>query len=292
MEKKFITDVAKSLSDSRLLEGVYHHSIRHVPMPSERVLSEVIEDIRTVLFPGFFGSFEMTEVTMEYQIGSLLDRIYQKLSKQIRRGFCFDCPEKNVPECGECGDRSDDYAARLVQKLPEIRRMLAEDAHAAYEGDPAARSIGETIFCYPSMKAVSNYRIAHELFLMEVPLIPRMISELAHSETGIDIHPGATIAERFFIDHGTGVVIGETCRIGRNVRIYQGVTLGAKSFPLDENGNPVKGIIRHPTVEDDVVIYSNATILGAITIGARSQIAGNAWITKDVAPDTTVRVQQ
>ena len=170
--------------------------------------------------------------------------------------------------------------------------MLATDVQAAYEGDPAATSPDEAIFCYPGVLAVTNYRLAHELYAQEVPLIPRMITEHAHSITGIDIHPGATIGEGFFIDHGSGVVIGETSTIGSRVRLYQGVTLGAKSFPLDEDGNPIKGIKRHPIVEDDVIIYSEATILGRVTIGRGSVIGGNVWLTRDVAPDSVVTQAQ
>ena len=166
--------------------------------------------------------------------------------------------------------------------------MLATDVQAAFAGDPAAKNPGETIFCYPSIKAVTNYRIAHELYLLGVPLIPRIITEMAHSATGIDIHPGATIGESFFIDHGTGTVIGETCIIGRNVRLYQGVTLGAKSFPKGENGHLVKGIARHPIVEDNVTIYSGATILGRITIGEGAVIGGNVWVVDDVPPGTKI----
>ncbi|MBW1686088.1 MAG: serine acetyltransferase, partial [Deltaproteobacteria bacterium] len=177
-------------------------------------------------------------------------------------------------------------------RLPAVRRLLATDVQAAYEGDPAATSPDEAIFCYPGVLAVTNYRLAHELYAREVPLIPRMITEHAHSVTGIDIHPGATIGEGFFIDHGSGVVIGETCIIGNRVRLYQGVTLGAKSFPLDENGNPIKGIDRHPVVEDDVVIYSEATILGRVTIGRGSVIGGNVWLTRGVAPDSVVTQAQ
>jgi serine O-acetyltransferase len=158
------------------------------------------------------------------------------------------------------------------------------DVRAAYEGDPAATSTDETIFCYPGILAITNQRVAHELYRLAVPLLPRMLTEQAHSATGIDIHPGATIGERFFIDHGTGVVIGETSMIGNNVRLYQGVTLGAKSFPLDEQGNPIKGIPRHPIVEDDVVIYAGATVLGRITVGRGSVIGGNVWVTESVPP--------
>nr|MCR5314085.1 serine acetyltransferase [Bacteroidaceae bacterium] len=179
-------------------------------------------------------------------------------------------------------------AERFIAKLPEIRRKLATDVIAAYNGDPAAKSYGEIISCYPIIKAITNFRIAHELLLLEVPLIPRMLTEMAHSETGIDIHPGATIGNYFTIDHGTGVVIGETCIIGNNVKLYQGVTLGAKSFPCDEEGNPIKGIPRHPILEDDVIVYSNASILGRITIGRGATIGGNIWVTQDVPAGTFI----
>ena len=179
----------------------------------------------------------------------------------------------------------------MIQALPDIRRLLALDAQAAFEGDPAASRYGETILCYPSLRVMINQRIAHQLFKSGVPLIPRMMTEMAHSETGIDIHPGAQIGERFFIDHGTGVVIGETCVLGNNVKLYQNVTLGAKSFPLDEHGNPIKGIPRHPILEDGVIVYAGATILGRVTIGRNSMIGGNVWLTKSVPPDSKITRQ-
>ena len=177
-----------------------------------------------------------------------------------------------------------DTVERFVEALPEIRSLLMEDAEAAYDGDPAAESIDEVVLCYPTMKALSNYRVAHCLYRLGGPLVPRVITEMAHSETGIDIHPGAQIGHRFTIDHGTGVVIGATCIIGNNVKLYQGVTLGAKSFPQDENGNPIKGIPRHPILEDDIIVYSNATVLGRITIGRGTIIGGNIWVTEDTKP--------
>jgi serine O-acetyltransferase len=192
------------------------------------------------------------------------------------------------PACEDCGDRSLDLAQAFLARLPEVRRLLATDIQAGFEGDPAATSPDEVLFCYPGLLAITNHRLAHELLKLGVPLLPRMITELAHSQTGIDIHPGAQIGERFFIDHGTGVVIGETCVIGRNVRIYQGVTLGAKSFPLDADGHPVKGVPRHPVVEDDVIVYSNATVLGRITLGKGSAIGGNVWLTRSVPPGSII----
>lgn len=268
---------------------VYHRSNHDVPMPSVEVLSEIVEMLRAIIFPGYFGNSEIRPETMTYHIGSTIDRVFLLFSEQIKRGFCFSCTENNIPAtCEECDAQARRTTLQFLERLPEIRRLLVTDVRAAYEGDPAAKSYGEAIFCYPSIHALTNHRIAHELYRLDVPIIPRIISEMAHSKTGIDIHPGATIGERFFIDHGTGVVIGETTVIRNNVRIYQGVTLGAKSFPLDEQGNPIKGIPRHPIVEDDVIIYSGATILGRITIGRGSEIGGNVWITHDVPAGTRV----
>lgn len=183
---------------------------------------------------------------------------------------------------------TDEQATTFICRLDDISRSLQTDVEAAYNGDPAAKSRDEIICCYPVIKALVNYRVAHELLTMGVELIPRILTEMAHSETGIDIHPGAQIGDYFTIDHGTGVVIGETCIIGRNVKLYQGVTLGAKSFPLDEHGNPIKGIPRHPILEDDVIVYSNSTILGRITVGKGAVIGGNVWITQDVAPGARI----
>jgi serine O-acetyltransferase len=285
----FIEKIAGRLSTSEVLSSIYHHGFEQVPMPSVKVLSSIIEELRTVLFPGYFGDPGIKDRLLQYHIGSILDNVYHQLSEQVRRGYCFECSHRNEGVCHDCRLQAKKVVRTLIERLPDIRHLLSTDAVAAYEGDPASRSIGETIFAYPSLLALTNYRIAHELYLLEVPLIPRIITEIAHSRTGIDIHPGAHIGERFFIDHGTGVVIGETCRIGKNVRLYQGVTLGARSFPLDGEGNPIKGIDRHPILEDNVIIYSGATLLGRITIGRDSVIGGNVWLTKDVPPHTTVR---
>jgi serine O-acetyltransferase len=256
-------------------------------LPSRDRVVEAAEALRSVLFPGYFGISELTENNMRFHVGATLDRILLVLLEQIKRGLCFDCDHHGF-ECPACVEKAERMTAEFVQRLPRVQHILATDVHAAYYGDPAAKSTDETIFCYPGILAVTYYRLAHELYCLEVPLIPRMITERAHSLTGIDIHPGAKIGEEFFIDHGTGVVIGETCVIGDRVRIYQGVTLGAKSFPLDENGKPIKGIPRHPIVEDDVVIYSGATVLGRVTIGRESVIGANVWITRDVAPRSVV----
>jgi len=185
-------------------------------------------------------------------------------------------------------DQAAGITLKFIEKLPVIRHLLATDVEEAYVGDPAAQSSAEVISCYPAIRAITNYRVAHELLQLQVPLIPRIIAEMAHSETGIDIHPRATIGHHFTIDHGTGVVIGATSIIGNHVKIYQGVTLGAKSFPLDKAGNPIKGVARHPIVEDNVIIYAQATILGRITVGANSVVGGNVWLTSSVPPNSKV----
>jgi len=269
-----------------------HLSRNNKPMPSVERLAEIVELLRQVLFPGYFGESDFTPETLRYYIGAKLDRIHRLLAEEIMRGRCFSCEITTAEECRRCEETSRDTASKFVERLPEVRRLLASDVEAAYEGDPAATSYGETIYCYPSIYAMANYRIAHELYLLGVPLIPRIITEMAHTKTGIDIHPGAQIGEHFFMDHGTGIVIGETTIIGKGVKIYQGVTLGAKSFPLDENGKPIKGVPRHPIVEDGVVIYANATVLGRITIGRNAVIGGNTWVTEDVPANGKVHLSR
>jgi serine O-acetyltransferase len=283
-----LTRVVGDLCAPESYKVVSHRSNHHIPMPSVEVLNIIVENLRSVLFPGYFGISEFTIETMPYYVGSTLDMVSRNLLEQIKRGYCFSCDlDKDLCE-SECLDRASSLTKEFLKRLHHIRALLSKDVEAAYDGDPAAKSYGEVIYCYPSIKAITNYRIAHEMYMLEVPLIPRIITELAHSETGIDIHPGAAIGEYFFIDHGTGVVMGETTVIGRNVRIYQGVTLGAKSFPLDADGNPMKGIPRHPVVEDDVVIYAGATILGRVTIGRGSEIGGNVWLTHNVPPGSRI----
>jgi len=258
------------------------------PLPSRDAVIAIVEALRSVFFPGYFGPSDLTEENLSFHIGSTLDRVRRELREQLKRGICFDCRERD----GLCDARADSATHRFMSRLPAVRQVLSTDVQAAYDGDPAATNPDETIFCYPGILAVMNYRLAHELHALGVPLIPRMITEHAHSITGIDIHPGATIGDGFFIDHGTGVVIGETSVIGKRVRLYQGVTLGAKSFPLDAEGNPIKGIARHPIVEDDVIIYSEATILGRVTIGRGSVIGGNVWLTHSVPPHSVVTQAQ
>ena len=288
LREKAISGVVDELCKAQSYEAVSHYHNHDVPMPSTDALAEVMELLRTVLFPGYFGSSDIKPQTMRYYIGASLDRVSFLLREQIKRGFCFVCDFNNQQNCADCDGIAVETTVKFLESLPEVRKLLASDVQAAYEGDPAARDTGETIFCYPSIKALTNYRVANRLYRLNVPLIPRIITEKAHSETGIDIHPGASIGDKFFMDHGTGIVIGETCIIGKNVRVYQGVTLGAKSFPLDENGKPIKGVRRHPIVEDDVIIYSGATILGRVTIGRGSVIGGNVWLTRDVPPFSKV----
>jgi serine O-acetyltransferase len=258
-----------------------------VTLPSRESVIAVVEDLRSVLFPGYFGTNDLHDESLHYFVGATLARALGVLEEQIRRGVAFS-ERHDVETCSHCAGAASAAARAFLGKLPSVRRQAASDVEAAYEGDPALKSRDEAIYAYPGIFAVTNQRIAHELFMLGVPLIPRIITEHAHAITGIDIHPGARIGDRFFIDHGTGVVIGETAVIGNRVRIYQGVTLGAKSFPLDEHGKPIKGIDRHPIVEDDVVIYAGATILGRITIGKGSSIGGNVWVTTSVPPNSRV----
>ena len=264
------------------MTGVQTCALPIYPLPSGKVLHEIIELCRAILFPGFYGKSTVNHHTITYHIGVNIERLYNLLTEQIHAGLCFDAKETGDCACDTKREKAIDLAGQFISRLPALREVLATDVEAAYNGDPAAESYGEIISCYPIIKALSNYRIAHELLLLGVPLIPRIITEMAHSETGIDIHPAARIGHHFTIDHGTGVVIGATCIIGNHVKLYQGVTLGAKSFPLDDDGHPIKGIPRHPILEDDVIVYSNATILGRITVGRGATVGGNIWVTEDV----------
>ena len=280
--------IASELSEPISYKKVYHKANHEMPMPSVKKLKEIMNLLESILFPGYFGLAEAIPENMKYYIGASLDKVMKLLTREVQKGFCFSCGEGEKADCVLCGEKAKDVVSRFIAKLPEIREMLSKDVQAAFDGDPAAKNHGEVIFCYPSIMALVHHRIAHEFYKLEVSVIPRIISEMAHSETGIDIHPGATISEGFFIDHGTGTVIGETCIIGKNVSIYQGVTLGAKSFPKDEMGNPIKGIARHPIVEDNVTIYAGATVLGRVTIGKNAVIGGNVWITHDIPKNAKV----
>ena len=251
--------------------------------PSQQAVKEIINLCRSLIFPGYFDNATYSMDNLSTHIGVDVGRLRLLLAKEIAGGFVVaEEPHDGLRE------RSLELADRFIESLPTIRLMMNEDVEAIYRGDPAAVSPGEVICCYPAVRAIGNYRIANRLHRLGVPVVPRMIAEAAHRETGIDIHPAATIGHSFMIDHGTGVVVGETAIIGDNVKIYQGVTLGAKSFPTDENDNAVKGLPRHPIIGDDVVIYANSTILGRVTIGSGSTIGGNIWVTDDVAPGSII----
>lgn len=279
------------LSNPQSFKGLFHPHRDGNPLPSGKILEEIVMLLRAILFPGYYGNSSVNIHTLHYHIGVDVERLYHLLSQQIQAGLCF--MEYSADDNCNCNIKqvAHKLSSQLIERLPAIREVLSTDVIAAFNGDPAAESTSEVISCYPIIKTLTNYRVAHELALLGVPLIPRMLTELAHSETGIDIHPNATIGKYFTIDHGTGVVIGATCVIGDNVKIYQGVTLGAKSFPLDSEGNPIKGIPRHPIIGNNVVIYANATVLGRITIGNGCVIGANMWVTEDMQADTIKRCE-
>ena len=278
-----ITSSVEKLASINSLAKLFDQDSEVFRMPSEKILAEIIDIVRDIIFPYHYGDTPVYADTLKYYIGVRVDRLSRLIREQIQIGLEYECNK-----CKNACEEADRITERFIDTLPKLREILTTDVIAAYNGDPAAKNHGEIISCYPVIKALTNYRMAHELLLLGVPLIPRMLTEMAHSETGIDIHPGAQIGEYFTIDHGTGVVIGETCIIGKNVKLYQGVTLGARSFPLDESGNPIKGIPRHPILEDDVIVYSNATILGRITIGKGAVVGGNIWVTQDVPAGTSI----
>jgi serine O-acetyltransferase len=265
--------------------------VEPIPIPSSESVVKLIYQARRILFPGYFTQSTLAQANLEYYLGQETTCFLENLSRQIISAFQHDCFRLDLP-CGQCSQQGHEIALKVVQDLPTIKKLLDTDIRAALEGDPAAKGYDEIIFSYPGLLAISIYRLANLLFKLNVPVIPRIMTEHAHSLTGIDIHPGATVGESFFIDHGTGVVIGETTEIGHNVRIYQGVTLGAVSLPKNA-GDQFRHKKRHPTIEDDVIIYSNTSILGGETvIGARSVIGGNIWITESVPPDTKVLLKR
>jgi serine O-acetyltransferase len=260
-------------------------------LPSKTVVIDVLEDLLTIFFPGYLGKTGITKSNIKYFLGNTLTSVYTRLTTEVEKSLKYIC--RKVEGCPEdvCHRRAQVVVKELLEEIPEIRSLLSGDIQAAYDGDPAAVSTEEVILSYPCVLAITTYRIAHELYLRGIPLIPRIMSEYIHSQTGIDIHPGAKIGKNFFIDHGTGVVIGETAEIGDNVKLYQGVTLGALSFPKDEKGQIIRGRKRHPTVGNNVVIYSGATLLGAdAVIGDDVVIGGNVWITSRVASGTKITI--
>ncbi len=289
VEKGLPKLVDKIIENYQTFGGMDH--LEGKDLPSNKVVVEVLEDLLTVFFPGYLGKTEITKSNVKYVIGNILTSVQARLTVEVEKSLKHIC--RKIKECPHdiCRRRAQIVVKEVLEKIPEIRQMLSGDIQAAYDGDPAAMSAEEVILSYPCVLAITTYRIAHELYLRGVPLIPRIMGEHVHSLTGIDIHPGARIGKNFFIDHGTGVVIGETTEIGDNVKMYQGVTLGALSFPKDEEGHIIKGRKRHPTVGNNVVIYSGATLLGAnAIIGDNVVIGGNVWITTPVPSNTRITI--
>jgi serine O-acetyltransferase len=285
---KLVDEIMKNYES---LEGINH--LEGKDLPSKQIVIDILEDLLTVIFPGYMGNREIVQSNTQYFLGSTLHAIYTRLVGEVDKSLKYVC--RIIEKCPEdvCRRRAQIVVKELLEMIPEIRVHLRGDLQAAYDGDPAAKSIDDVVLSYPCVLAIATYRIAHELYVQGVPLVPRIMSEHAHSKTGIDIHPGAKIGKNFFIDHGTGVVIGETTEIGDDVKIYQGVTLGAMSFPKDEKGRIIKGKKRHPTVGNKVIIYSGATILGGDTIiGDGATIGGNAWITSSIPPGMQVITPQ
>ncbi len=274
----------------------------HEPLPSRDAIAAILADLMDILYPGFYRRQNLHMGNVEYHVGDLVDGLHDQLTQQIARVLRHESGrvsgavvsgESSATSLADFEALAQQKAIDFLRKLPDLRFVLEEDVQAAFEGDPAAKGTHEIVFCYPGLEAVTVYRLAHELLLLDVPLIPRMMTEYAHSKTGIDIHPGARIDRSFFIDHGTGVVIGETCDIGKRVKLYQGVTLGALSFPRDPEGNIIRGKKRHPTLDDDVVVYANATILGGETvIGHHAVIGSSVWLTHSVPPYTSVSLEK
>ncbi|MDY6838473.1 MAG: serine O-acetyltransferase EpsC [Thermodesulfobacteriota bacterium] len=284
-----LPEVVDSIVASCTDKACFEH-INAERIPSREAVIEMTARLREILFPGYFSKEKIDPANLRYQMGRSTDILFELLSEQITRSLLHDCLryDQACVQCSHVGYRE---ALRFLKSIPRVRELLATDVRAAFDGDPSAKNYDEIVFSYPGIFAIMVYRVAHQMHLQQIPFLPRIMAEYAHSHTGIDIHPGAEIAEGFFIDHGTGVVIGETTNIGRNVRIYQGVTLGALSLPKDA-GERLKGKKRHPTIEDDVIIYAGATILGGDTvIGARSVIGGNVWVTESVPPDTKVLLE-
>lgn len=285
---KVLNETVEKLSDECSYKQLFHAYRDEEALPSGEVLEEIIDLCRAILFPGYYGNVRISTQTIRFHTGVNIEKLHELLSRQIYAGLCL--ADTSCTSCAEelIFSQAEKLSEAFISTLPEMRCLLATDAEAAYNGDPAAQNINEVIFCYPGFRAIGNYRIAHQLYKLGVPFIPRMITEMAHSETGIDIHPGAQIGHYFSIDHGTGTVIGETSVIGNNVRIFQGVSLAGEKLPPDENGNAIRGVPRHPILEDNVTVYSNATLLGKIRVGKGATICGNVWITGDVPPGAVI----
>jgi serine O-acetyltransferase len=276
-----LADVVNGLRLSREHTKKIRYQGRVRELPSREIMQQILDSLAAALFPTHYGRPDLNDESIDHFVGSTLHAALTQLAEQVRRSLLFNA-EKSATFDHNLKQIADEITRSFASQLPDIRAFLVGDLKAAQQGDPAANSISEILLCYPGFRAVLSYRLAHTLYLLGAPFLARIISNLAYATTGIDIHPGARIASDFFIDHGSGVVIGETCIIGERVRIYQAVTLGSKSFPVDDDGNLVKGNARHPIVEDDVIIYAGATILGRITIGKGSVIGGNVWLTHSV----------
>ena len=282
-----LREAVERLSDEGSYAQLFHAYCEEEELPSGKVLQSLVERCRAILFPGYYGQARITGQTIRFHTGVSIEQLFEELSKQIYAGLCL-ANTSQTTSSQAAKATAERIAEEFISSLPELRSLLATDAEAMFDSDPAAQNPGEVIFCYPGFRAICNYRIAHVLYRLEVPFIPRMITEMAHSETGIDIHPGATIGHHFSIDHGTGIVIGETSVIGDYVRIFQGVSLAGAKLPPDEKGNTIRGIARHPILGNHVTVYSNATLIGKIHIGDGATICGNVWVAEDVPAGATV----
>jgi serine O-acetyltransferase len=291
-QKHQLPEITQKIVATYSVTPVRLHHLEITPLPSRESIEEIINILQEILFPGYFGKKGMDSHSVQYHVGDCLETLYELLFREVYRSIRHGC-QFSEHRCSHCEEVAEQQILEFLNKIPAVLEALATDVQAAYDGDPAAKSYDEIIFSYPAIYAIMIYRLAHELHEQGISLLPRIMTELAHSKTGIDIHPGARIGRNFFIDHGTGVVIGETCEIGMNVKLYQGVTLGALSFPKDEQGKIIRGRKRHPTIEDQVVIYSGATVLGGETvIGKGSVIGGNVWLTHSVPPGTKVLISE
>ena len=295
--KEQLTDLTDRLVESYQDLGTINH-LGHCPLPNTGEIVDAVDDLKEILYPGYRRRQNLHLGNVTYYVGDLIDSLHDKLTQQFARALRFADDAAGLSECSreklqDYEAIGQDHAIRFLESLPDLRRLLASDVQAGYDGDPAASGLDEVIFCYPGLEAITIHRLAHQLYTQEVPLVPRIMAEWAHCQTGIDIHPGARIGPSFFIDHGTGVVIGETTDIAAHVKVYQGVTLGALSFDKDTDGKLIRGTKRHPTIEEGVVIYANATILGGTTVvGARSVIGASVSLNKTVPPNTVVTIDK
>jgi serine O-acetyltransferase len=291
LDRGTLRSVVEQLRHSREFADKVRY-LGHVrELPSRVAVGEILRNLTAALFPTHYGRLDLTDESIDYFVGDALHSALTELSEQVRRSIAFN-PDLTELSAGEAEQLAAEITDNFARQLPAIRSLLVGDLHAAQQSDPAATSISEILLCYPGLTAIINHRLAHQLYQLKANFVARLMSSISHSQTGIDIHPGAQIGKGFFIDHGTGVVIGETAVVGSNVRIYQAVTLGARRFPTDENGRVIKGHARHPIIEDNVVIYAGAAVLGRITVGRDSVIGGNVWLTHSVPPGSSITQAQ